>query len=727
MRQIGGLLALIFVGISTSSYAQTTCTPTGTSPSVTICSPGSGATVGSPVQISAASISSTTVKYIQVYIDGIKRHETQGGKLSTSLSLSSGQHRLTVQAYNGALFKKTLYFTVSGSSTAPCTLNSTNPSVTICQPADGSTVSSPFRIVAGTTSSTPVQYMQIYVDYAKVYQVSGGKLDTTLDLPSGTHRITVQANNGPTTFKTTQNITVSGTAQPPASLKGVFTSKYNNARTGANTNETILTPANVNATKFGKKGSWTLDGNIFAQPLYASGLDIPGKGTKNVIFVATEHCSVYALNADSPGSTALWKKSFLDSSNGVTAASGTTSGRTSLGSEVCITGTPVIDPNAGTMYVSVMTAQNGTERHHLHAIDIRTGSSKMTPVKITATVDGIGVGKNADNKITFKPSTQNQRAALLLHNGIVYVAFGSFSDIQPYHGWLFAFSASNLSQLAALNVTPDTEGGAIWQAGSGPAADSDGNVYFITGDGGYATGDFGDSFVKVKLTGSSFTVMDWFTPYNEHCINVADLDLGSGGPMLLPPQGGAHPNLIVAGGKEGRIYVVDRDNMGKHESGSDSQIVQSININGSTCGSSSFSTSSSKRIYGAAAYWNGKVYIGSAFGPLRKYNLSNGLLSAGATTSYVYQASGQRGRGPIPIVSANGNTNGIVWAVEKNYSTYAQSMRAFDAVTMKQLYSTTTNSTRDSLGSGTVFNVPVAVNGKVIVTSSKRVFVFGLL
>ncbi len=639
--------------------------------------------------------------------------------------MSTGQHRLTVQAYNGTYFKQTEYITVqSGSGSDPCTLNTANPSVTICQPSDGSTVTSPFRIVAGTTSSTPVQFMQIYVDYAKAYQVNGGTLDTTLDLPTGAHRITVQAYNG-TYFRQTENITVGSSTT--TNVSGVFTYKYNNARMGANAKETTLTLTNVNSTKFGKKGSWGLDGNIFAQPLYAAGLNIPGKGTKNVIFVVTEHCSVYALNADSPGSTALWKKSFIDTANGIGPAPGNTTGRTSLGSEVCITGTPVIDPSAGTMFVSVMTSQNGTESHHLHALDITTGSDKMTPVKITATVNGIGAGHDANNQITFDAATQNQRAALLLEGGIVYVAFGSFSDIEPYHGWIFAFSASNLAKLAAMNITPDTEGGSIWQSGSGPAADSDGNVYVETADGEYDSGDFGDTFLKLKVSGGSFSIIDWFTPYNEHCINTNDLDLGSGGPMLLPTQSGAHPNELVAGSKEGRIYLIDRDNMGKHQTGSDSQIVQSILINSTACGTSGFSASSSKRIYGAPAYWNGHVYLGSAFGPLRKYNLSNGLLSAGAVTSYIYQASGQAGRGPIAVVSANGNTNGIVWAVEKNYSTFAESMRAFDASTMKQLYSTTTNSTRDSLGSGTVFTVPVVVNGKVIVTSSKRVFVFGLL
>jgi len=708
----------------TVSGSSSGCTPYSTTPSVHICSPTAGATVNSPVTITAAANSTKTVQFSQIYIDGVKQYQVNGANVNAQLSMGSGQHRLTVQAYDGSYFKQTEYITVSGSSSG-CTLNTADPSVTICQPQNNATVDSPVHIVAGTTSSKSVSFIQIYVDGVKAYQALGGKLDTTLSMSPGTRRVTVQAYNG-AYFKQTIYITVSGTTPPPSGNQSSFTYKYDNMRSGLNDNETTLTTSNVNVNTFGKLGTWTLDGTIFTQPLYWKGLSITGKGTYNVLFVGTEHDSVYALDADHPGSAPLWKKSFLV--NGATTVPANSGGRTSLGSEVGITGTPVINPNTGTLYVVAMTEENGAAIHRLHALDVHTGAEKMTPVHITATVNGIGIGHNSNNQIVFNAITQNQRAALLLSNGVVYVGFGAFSDVQPYHGWVFAYDASSLSKISQWIATPDTEGGSVWQAGAGPAADSNGNIFVLTADGTYQTGDLGDSFIKLKLVNNVLQMADYFTPFNEHCLNSDDLDLGSTGPLLVPDNASTR-HLVIAGSKEGRIYVVDRDNMGHKQSSSDSQIIQSILINPTACGTSGFSASSSHRFYGGAAYWNGNVYLGAVYGPLYQYRInSDGTITRVTTGPTTYTASGQSGRGPIPVTSSNGNSNGIVWLVNRNYSSGNSTLYAYDGSNIsKLLYTSNQNGTRDSMGFGTVFATPLVINGRVYATASKTVKVYGLL
>jgi hypothetical protein len=706
------------------------CSPSSSTPSVNICSPASGSTVASPVTISAAVHSANTVQYTQVYIDGVKQYQVNGSSVQTDLPLSAGQHRLTVSAYDGTTFWKTQYFTVGSGGGGGCTPGSTTPSVTICTPVSQATVDSPVTITATATSAKTIQFTEIYIDGIKKYQVNGSNINTQLTMSDGQHRLTVQAYDG-SYFHTTEYITVntgSGTPPPPPpSGDSSFTYKYDNMRSGLYSNETTLTTTNVNVNSFGKLGTWTLDGTSFTQPLYWSGLSITGKGTFNVLFVATEHDSVYALDANHPGSSPLWRKSFLV--NGATTVPASSGGRTGLGTEVGITGTPVIDENTGTLYVSAMTLENNTPVHRLHALDVHTGNEKPnSPVKITATVNGIGVGHDANNQIKFNANTENQRAALLLLNGAVYVAFGAFSDIQPYHGWVFAFDAASLNQIAFWMATPDTEGGSVWQSGAGPAADTNGNIFVITADGTYQSGDLGDSFVKLKLNNGALQMVDYFTPYNEHCLNTDDLDLGSTGPLLVPDNATTR-HLVIAGSKEGRIYVVDRDNMGHKQTGSDSQIVQSILVNPTACGTTGFNSSSSHRFYGGAGYWNGNVYLGSVFGPLFQYKINtDGTLTKVANGPTTYQASGQTGRGPIPMTSSNGNTNGIVWLVNRNYSTGNATLYAYDGTNIsKLLYTSDQNGTRDAVGFGTGFSVPLVINGRLFINASKTIKVYGLL
>jgi hypothetical protein len=527
-----------------------------------------------------------------------------------------------------------------------------------------------------------------------------------------------------------QTVALTGTGASTNSnvVAGWLTYKFNNARTGANTAETQLSPTNVNPLQFGRKFQLTVDGLVFAQPLFARAVNVSGQGTHDLIIVATEHDSVFAFDA-SAAAPPLWQVSFLI--NGATPVPGTTQGRTALGPEVGITGTPVIDPASGTLYVSAMTMENGSAVHRLHALDVGSGAERPgSPVVITATVAGTGTG-GSNGQITFDPLIQNQRAGLALGNGFVYVAFGAFSDLGTYHGWVFAFTADTLAQAGVWNSAPDGEGSSVWQAGTAPAIDSSGSVYVMTGDGHSFNANsggrnFGDSVVKLGFAGGGFGVIDWFAPFNQSCLDNDDLDLGSGSPLLVPDlQNGL--NVLVAGSKEGRIYVLNRDNMGHFQGGSNSQIVQDILVNSLACGASGFDANSSDRMYGSGAYWNGTVYQASAFSTLRAFQFQNGKLAQSSQTQVVFNASGQSGRSPIPVVSANGGSSGIVWLQQRSFDTGHEVLYAFDAANVaNELWDSDMNAARDALGNGTVFSVPLVIDGKVICTTGKTINVYGL-
>ncbi len=525
-----------------------------------------------------------------------------------------------------------------------------------------------------------------------------------------------------------------GTSDPPSSspsssIAGVLRYKIDPAGTGANLGETTLTPSNVNASTFGRlAASPHLDGNVFTEPLFVRGLAIAG-GKHDVIFLGTENDSVYALDAENP-SQVLWQRSFIDPANGITPANGNFGGRTGIGPVVGITGTPVIDGATQTLYVSAMTEENGVTIHRLHALDITTGSEKFGgPKEITAVVPGTGIDTDGKGHVAFHPPTQNQRAALQLVNGVVYIAFASFSDTEPYHGWIFAYNAATLSQVAVLNFSPDSEGAGLWQAGSAPTADAQGNIYVQTGDGHDLNieggPDWGDAILKLKVNNGAFSVVDWFMPYNQDCIDQNDLDLGSGGPILLPDQAGPHSHLMVTGSKEGRIYLIDRDNMGNFNLGSDSQIPQEVLLNPAPCGQ--WDVNNTLRIYGTPTYWNGYVYIGSVGSNLRAFHLTNGQLTQTSVSNTVFQGNGQQGRGPIPVVSANGASQGIVWTVEYLLNN-TETLHAYDATNLAhELYNTQQNAARDSLGAGAVFAVPTVIDGRVYVVAVNQLNVYGLL
>jgi outer membrane protein assembly factor BamB len=512
-----------------------------------------------------------------------------------------------------------------------------------------------------------------------------------------------------------------------AQLVSVTTYHNDNSRRGLNDKETILTHANVNPNQFGKLFSYKTDGYSYAQPLYLAGLNIPGLGVHNVVYVATEHDTIYAFDADSNqgiNRQPLWQRSFIDPAHGITTvASQADTNCSDLVPEVGITGTPVIDAQTGTMYVVARTKENGKFFQRLHAVDVTTGREKFGgPTVIRAKVKGSGDGA-VNGFVHFDPLRNHQRAGLLLVNGLIYVGWASHCDNGPYHGWVMSYDARTLQQNAVWNATPNAGLGGVWQAGGAPAADDDGNVYFATGNGGFDadTGglDFGDTVVKTGLPlNGQLPVFDYFTPHDQQFLDDQDLDLGSGGPMLLPTQrpGSPHQHLLTVVGKGGVIYLIDRDNLGHFNPDNDDQIVQSL-------------TTAVMPTGGIASWWNNTLYYVPVFDNLKAFHFDpkTGLISLSpeshTITSFDFPTA-------LLSISSNGNKDAIVWAPQDDgYHRGAPAiLRAFDAHNLaNELYNSTENLARDDPGAAGKFTAPTIANGKVYFTTHKHLVVYGLL
>jgi hypothetical protein len=509
-------------------------------------------------------------------------------------------------------------------------------------------------------------------------------------------------------------------AQVPAN---VTTGHDDNARTGLNAQETTLTPANVNSTTFGKLFSVPVDGYVYAQPLYLSNVSIANV-THNVVYVVTEHDSAYAIDADN--GSILWQVSFINPSAGVTTVPSGDVACGDLTPEIGITSTPAIDTASGTIYLLARTKENGSYVQRLHALDVTTGVEQPgSPVTISASVNGNGDGSSGGT-ISFDPFLQHNRPGLLLQNGHVLIGWASLCDRTPYHGWVMSYNASSLAQEAVFNTTPNGGLGGIWMSGAGLAGDSSFNTYFATGNGTYnGSTDFGDSVVKLAPpNGNSFPLSDWFTPFDQGSLDSGDIDLGSGGVLLLPdqPLGSPHQHLLLQAGKEGTLYLIDRDNMGHFNPNDDSQIVQSLR--GALPG-----------LWGLPAWWNNNVYVagsGDVGGPTDHlkafaFDTASGLLSASPTSQSLISFASP---GPTPSVSANGTANGIVWVLQNDQSqSSGQSvLRAFDATDLsKELYNSQQNAARDNPGPAVKFTLPTVVNGKVYLGTQTQLSVYGEL
>jgi hypothetical protein len=578
----------------------------------------------------------------------------------------------------------------------------------------------------------------------------------------------------------THTVTATSVALPSASaaasiavtdLPGVFTYHNNLSRDGVNAQEYALTSSSLKTTSFGKLFSCAVDGAVYTQPLWVPGLSISG-GTHNVIFVATQHDTVYAFDADASPCVTYWKVNLLDTLHGGTTGEtpilwndvGNCFG--DIYPEVGVTGTPVIDPATGTIYL-VSSSEVGTSGGHcsntpgtfdlrLHALNLATGNEKFSgPVNIGASVPGAGDGSSG-GMVSLDPQKHLQRPGLALAAGTVYAAWAAHEDASPYHGWLLAYDASNLQQTGVFNTTPNGGLGGIWEGGGAPAVDSGGDIYVSTGNGIFdansttmPSNDYGDSVLRIHsfigntLNGVNLSLADWFTPYNQQTLSNSDTDLGSGAAILLPNQTVGPPHLLVELGKDGVIYLIDRDNMGFFHPADNNQIMQSFAGTGGG-------------FWGTPAFWQNNLYFAGAFDSLRQFSFdpATGLFpcnpqpcspSSASQSTQVYNFPDAS-----PSVSSQGASGGIVWAIDASLYGYASPnagvtncfqvpvpaactgpaiLHAYSAANLATEYwnSTQAANNRDRAGTAVKFVPPTIANGKVYVSTRTEVDVYGLL
>lgn len=551
------------------------------------------------------------------------------------------------------------------------------------------TVTSPIAITPSSTSLFAIGTRQFAASTGVTWSANCGAIGPQTGL------YTAPSSAGSCTITATASSGIAYTAKATVSVSVINYTTFlgNNARTGAQTQERVLTPANVNSTSFGLAWSMALDGGIWTQPLYMNALTVNG-APHNVVFETTAQDSVYAIDADN--GTLLWKRSFL--SPGVTSVPGALINCSM--DPVGIVGTPVIDTAAKTMYVVAMTAENNDTLfiHRLHAIDITTGLERPNS-PVTFSAPGF-----ADYK-------QLQRPGLLLANGRVYVAFGGIRDSPPYQGFIFAFNTGTLTQAAAFSDGPtdaDGGGGGIWMGGTGPSTDASGNIYVITGNGD-ADGfrNFGQSVIKLSR---DLAALDYFTPHDHVAQSAIDADLGGGGALIVPDQTGPYAHELIMCGKPTPIYVLNRDNMGKLGTSSDNIIQRLDGVIGQT---GSF-RDSGMPCFSTPSFWQQNVYIVANHDVMKRFTLNpnTGLLSTTPASQGTFNYAWP---GAYPVVSANGNSNGIVWTYESTTGT----LRATDAINVSnELFV-------GSVYTATKWAVPTVVNGHVYVDAQNRIFAFG--
>jgi hypothetical protein len=555
------------------------------------------------------------------------------------------------------------------------------------------------------------------------WTATGGSFSSTSSLSGAAVTYTAPTTAGPYSLTATSvsNPSISATMSLYVSdLAGVTTYHNDVQRDGANTQEYALTPSTVTATTFGKLFSCPVDGAIFAQPLWLPNITVSG-AKHNLLFVATQHDSLIAFDADSSACQQLWKISLIDTNHGANAGESSVpsgipgglvgSGYGDIAPEVGVTGTPVIDPATATLYVvsKSVNAAGTTFYQRLHAIDITTGNEKLQgPANIGANITYPGTG-DGTSTVTFSPQFQNQRPGLALVNGTVYVAWSSHEDTLPYYGWIVGFNASNLAVTNVLNVSPNVQYGGIWMGGGAPSSDSNNNLYLITGNATFDAGsnsapnnDYGDSFLQLS---PHLQVTSYFTPSDEASDAASDADFGSGGAaVVVNVTSGTLKHLVIGGGKDGTLYLLNGDSLGGQ---GDSNSRQNFNI-----GSGIFAT---------GAFWNNSYFIAPVGGPLEEYafdastNLFNTAAVSNSSSNYGFP-------GATPSVSATGTSNGIVWALDNTSYCTPQSpgcgptvLHAYNATSLTTDLWNSSTSPADTAGYAVKFTVPTVANGKVYV------------
>jgi hypothetical protein len=738
MNAYGSRCVSLFVCIASFFFGAATQNLTAQSSpfKVTISSPGNNSTDASPVHLVASYNGSPS--YMKVWIDhvaGTALHNTS--TVDQMLMLGNGTHLIEVQGHestNNITYTSSVSITVatqagltvspsnvslqegfkqvftasespvtwsttgdgainsSGSFTAG---NSAGSAVVTATDSTGKTASASVTVTTLTINPSSVttvegQQQQFSAQIAVTWTASCGTISSTgiFTAPNVVEDCTITANASDGSARSGTAVDHVSAQLPPSDMNYV-TWKNDNGRTGQQRNEKILTPASVKAS-FGVKFTATIDGEAYAQPLYMSDLRLGGS-SHDVVFVATEHNSVYAFDADSGGAP-LWKTSFLI--NGATTVPQGNVGST-INPEIGVTGTPVIDLSSNTLFVVAQTLEAGKYVHRLHALDVTNGSEKLGGPKVIAASG-------------FASKEQLQRAGLVLANGNVYIAFASHGDHQPYNGWVFAYSATTLALTASWNVSPGGTEGGIWGGGGGIAADSNGDIYVSTGNGSLnGTTQFSMSIVKLS---PSLKVLDWFAPWDAVTQSKSDQDVGAGGVLVVPDQSGAFPHELIECGKLPQVYVLNRDNLGHRGTSSDSQIVQELkNVVGGTSG-----RQANDHCFMTPAYWEGNLYFVGNNDVMKAFTLNpaTGHMSTApkskTSASFLFP-------GAQAVVSSNGASNGIVWVVSAS-----NVLHAYDATNLaNQLYAGPTMPF-------TKWSVPTVINGMVYVGTKGKLYAYGL-
>ncbi|MGB9464968.1 MAG: immunoglobulin domain-containing protein [Candidatus Acidiferrum sp.] len=702
-------------GSVTSAMAILTVDAASVAPTITTQPANQAVTVGQTATFNVSATGTAPLSY---------QWQKSSANISGATS-SSYTTPATASGDNGAKFDVIVSNSAGSqtSSMATLTVNAAAVAPTItAQPANQSVAvgqTATFSVTA--TGTAPLSYQ-----WQKNGTAIGGATSASYTTPA-----TALADSGEQFSVTVSNVVgnmPSSTATltvnaVTASAVDVITYHYDNLRTGQNLKETILTPANVNSAKFGKLGAFTVDGRVDAQPLYLSAVAIPSAGTKNVLYVATEHGSVYAFDADSiNGNTSafLWKVSLMGS--GETPSDNRGCGQVSP--EIGVTATPVIDRTRGphgAIYVVAMSKDaGGNYFHRLHALDLTTGAELFGgSMLVQATYPGTGDNSTGGN-VVFDAKQYKERPGLLQIGGTVYTTWSSHCDARPYTSWVMSYDANTLAQTSVLNLVPNGSEGGIWMAGAAPGADASGDIYFMVGNGDFdttlnasgfpANANCGQCYVKLS-PGAPMKLLDYFTPSNTISESNGDVDFGSGGPLLLPDLvdgNGITRHLAVGSGKDAIIYVVDRDNMGKFNSSTDNIYQQ---INGQIGG-----------VWSKPSYFNNTVYYGAVGDHLKAFPIASAKLAGTPATqssaSFAYP-------GTTPSISANGTSNGIVWAVE-NGSTGV--LHAYSATSLtSELYNSNQAANNRDQFSDNKYVTPMVANGKVYVGTPNSVVVFGLL